>query len=228
MIIFHFPHTTVYRNEMAGDEIKMEDSIYIRMRNRVEVNQDSRIALSDIAQIIAPDKYLQQLKEVSIYQVTKEDKNTVVIDVMKVIDELTKRWGGVDIQLIGPSQTIVEVIYKKRTVSFPFFILIWLLLFIGSALAIMNFHEDVSMQEVHQKIYTMITGKSISKPLILQIPYSIGLGLGMIIFFNHIFKKRFNEEPSPLEVEIFNYQQDLDQYVIVNENKEAIRHLDDH
>jgi len=206
----------------------MEDSIYIRMRNKVEVNQNSKITLSDIAQIIAPEKYLHQLKQLFIYQVTKEDKNTVVIDVMKIIDALTQKWSGLDIQLIGPSQTIVEVIYKKRKVSFPFFILIWLLLFIGSALAIMNFHEDVSMQEVHQKIYKMITGESVSKPLILQIPYSIGLGLGMIIFFNHIFKKRFNEEPSPLEVEIFNYQQDLDQYVIVNENKEAIRHLDDH
>ncbi|PKR85966.1 stage V sporulation protein AA [Heyndrickxia camelliae] len=206
----------------------MEDSIYIRMRNKVEVNQNSKITLSDIAQIIAPEKYLHQLKQLFIYQVTKEDKNTVVIDVMKIIDALTQKWSGLDIQLIGPSQTIVEVIYKKRKVSFPFFILIWLLLFIGSALAIMNFHEDVSMQEVHQKIYKMITGEYVSKPLILQIPYSIGLGLGMIIFFNHIFKKRFNEEPSPLEVEIFNYQQDLDQYVIVNENKEAIRHLDDH
>lgn len=213
---------------MAGDEINMEDSIYLRMRNRVEVNQNSRITLNDIAQIIAPDKYLKQLKEIFIYQVTKEDKNTVVIDVMKIIDVLKKKWSELDIQLVGPSQTIVEVIYKKRTVSLPFFIIIWLLLFIGSALAIMNFHEDVSMQEVHQKIYKMITGRTVNKPLILQIPYSIGLGLGMIIFFNHIFKKRFNEEPSPLEVEIFNYQQDLDQYVIVNENKEAIRHLDDH
>ncbi|MGV3464581.1 MAG: stage V sporulation protein AA [Heyndrickxia sp.] len=206
----------------------MEDSIYIRMRNRVEVNENSKITLSDIAQIIAPEKYLHQLRETFIYQVTKEDKNTVVIDVMKIIDALTQKWRGLDIQLIGPSQTIVEVMYKKRKVSIPFFIIIWLLLFIGSALAIMNFHEDVSMQEVHQKIYKMITGETVNKPLILQIPYSIGLGLGMIIFFNHIFKKRFNEEPSPLEVEIFNYQQDLDQYVIVNENKEAIRHLDDH
>ena len=35
----------------------------------------------------------------------------------------------------------------------------------------------------------------------------------MILFFNHVFKKRLNEEPSPLEVEMFNYQQDIDNYV---------------
>jgi stage V sporulation protein AA len=101
-------------------------------------------------------------------------------------------------------------------------------LFIGAGLTIMNFHEDVAMSSVHQKIYFLITGRENAKPLILQIPYSLGVGIGMILFFNHIFKKRFNEEPSPLEVEMFNYQQDLDQYIILQENKkaEAKRHGD--
>ncbi|MED3650946.1 MULTISPECIES: stage V sporulation protein AA [Heyndrickxia] len=205
----------------------MESLIYLRLRYRVEVRPDSIIKLSDIAQIIAPENVLADLKNLPVYQVTKKDKSSAVIDIMEVINVITKKYGAVDIQTIGPTQTIIEIIYKKKKVSIPFFLVIWILLFIGSALAIMNFHEDVSMRIVHQKIYRMITGHEVSKPLILQIPYSIGLGLGMIIFFNHIFKKRFNEEPSPLEVEIFNYQQDVDHYVTLNENKESIKRLDD-
>ena len=133
---------------------------------------------------------------------------------------------SLEIQTFGPSQTIVEVIYEKKKVSILCFIAVWLLLFFGAMMTIMNFHVDVSMREVHQKLFTIITGKVDEKPLLIQVPYSIGLGLGMILFFNHFFKKRFNEEPSPLEVEMFNYQQDLDQYVIINENKESVRHLD--
>lgn len=45
----------------------------------------------------------------------------------------------------------------------------------------MNFHEDVSMQVVHQKIYYMVTGTYDNQPLILQIPYSLGLGIGMVL-----------------------------------------------
>ncbi|MGE8204391.1 stage V sporulation protein AA [Heyndrickxia sp. NPDC080065] len=206
----------------------MESLIYLRLRHRVEVKPDSTIKLSDIAQIIAPEKILLSLKQMPVYQVSKADKTSVVIDIMKVIHLITEKFGAMDIQTVGPSQTIIEIIYKNRKLSIPFFLLIWILLFIGSALAIMNFHEDVSMRLVHQKIYKMITGFDESKPLILQIPYSLGLGLGMIIYFNHIFKKRFNEEPSPLEVEIFNYQQDVDNYVVMNENKESIKRLDDH
>ncbi|MGR4031360.1 stage V sporulation protein AA, partial [Bacillus sp. ZZQ-131] len=133
----------------------------------------------------------------------------------------------VQINLLGSGQTLVEIIYEKKKAHPVFFGLVWLLLFIGAALAIIYFHEDVSMQQVHQRLYYMITGEFNAQPLLFQIPYSLGLGLGMVLFFNHVFQKRINEEPSPLEVEMFQYQQSLDQYVIVNENKDNMKQLAD-
>lgn len=201
----------------------VENTIYIRMRHRLQVRPHDSIKLQDVAQIIAEDSLLEKVKECIVYTVSEKDQNIIILDVMKVIPILTNVVEQINIEIIGQTQTIVEVVYKKIGVSIPLFILIWLLLFFGAALAIMNFHEDVSMQAVHQRIYKIITGKENIKPLIFQIPYSIGLGLGMILFFNHVFKKRLNEEPSPLEVEMFNYQQDLDRYVIINENEESMK-----
>ncbi|MGW6166866.1 stage V sporulation protein AA, partial [Bacillus altitudinis] len=86
---------------------------------------------------------------------------------------------------------------------------------------------DVSMRLVHIRLYEMITGNTVEHPYLLQIPYSFGLGFGMILFFNHVFKKRLNEEPSPLEVEMFKYQLDLDHYVALNENKETLKDIHD-
>ncbi|MER2058317.1 MAG: stage V sporulation protein AA [Niallia sp.] len=206
----------------------MAETIYIRMRHRIQKKSDERIFLKDLAQIIATEQLLSSLKNLCLYHITEQDKNIIIIDSTQVIQEIKKQYKDLEIQLIGPAQTIIEVVFAKKKVTLPFFILVWLLLFIGSGLTIMNFHEDVSMQTVHQRIFKMITGKEIEKPLIFQIPYSIGLGLGMVIFFNHVFKKRLNEEPSPLEVEVFNYQQSLDQYMIMHENKESIKKLDDH
>ena len=188
----------------------LAETIYLRMRHRTQKKSNDRIFLKDLAQIIATDELLSTLKNVCLYHISAQDKNIIIIDSTQVIREIKRLDKEVDIQLIGPPQTIIEVVFEKRKVTLPFFILVWLLLFIGSGLTIMNFHEDVSMQTVHQRVYKMITGKEVEKPLIFQIPYSIGLGLGMVIFFNHVFKKRLNEEPSPLEVEVFNYQQSLD------------------
>lgn len=197
------------------------------MRNRVQSAPEEKVLLKDVAQIIAPEEILANLNSMMIHQLTAKDRNIVVIDVMKVIKLIVKTFGDLEVQTIGPAQTIIEVTFKKKGVSIPFFLLIWFLLFFGSAMAIMNFHDDVSMRSVHEKIYTIITGEKEAKPLLFQIPYSIGLGLGMILFFNHVFKKRINEEPSPLEVEMFNYQLDLDNYVIIHENKESMKKLND-
>jgi len=206
----------------------MEKTVYMKMRHRVQVYPDAAVSIGDIAQIMTSSDYLYHaIKNRVVYRVEKSDKNFVVIDAMKVIDEIMRFNPTIDIQTVGPAQTIVEVVYKKKRLSAIYFALIWLLLFVGSGLAIMNFHEDVSMQEVHQKLYTLITGETEEKPLLFQIPYSIGLAIGMILFFNHVFRKRINEEPSPLEVEMFNYQMSLDQYVITHENKENMRRIHD-
>ncbi len=218
----------IYEEIHVWEVSVLENTIYIRMRNRVQARLHEKIQLDAVAQIIAPESILPSLQKLVIHEVTEKDKSIVVIDVMKVINQISQHSTSADIQTIGPAQTIIEVVLKEKGVKLPFFILIWFLLFFGSAMAIMNFHDDVSMKSVQEKIYTVITGMKKPKPLLFQIPYSIGLGLGMILFFNHVFQKRINEEPSPLEVEMFNYQQDLDNYVIIHENKESMKRLDDH
>ncbi|KSU85641.1 MULTISPECIES: stage V sporulation protein AA [Fictibacillus] len=198
-----------------------ESAVYIRMRQKVQVVLEQPVTLGTVAQIVAPPALQKKLQMLVIYQVKPADKHLIVLDVMKAVQHIQHVCPGIEIQTVGPAQSILEIQYQKKKLAPVYFVLVWLLLFIGSALAIMNFHEDVSMQVVHQKIYYMVTGTYDNQPLILQIPYSLGLGIGMVLFFNHVFKKRLNEEPSPLEVEMFKYQQDLDQYVVIHENKET-------
>ncbi|UIJ69437.1 stage V sporulation protein AA [Bacillus cereus] len=197
------------------------------MRNRLKVSPTYEVKLGDVAQLAGDSSVVELLQNEIVYKITAHDKTHVVIDVMKVIEIIQQKASHVQINLLGSGQTLVEIIYEKKKTHSIFFGLVWLLLFIGAALAIIYFHEDVSMQQVHQRLYYMITGEFNAQPLLFQIPYSLGLGLGMVLFFNHVFQKRINEEPSPLEVEMFQYQQSLDQYVIVNENKDNMKQLAD-
>ncbi len=201
----------------------LENTVYLRMYHKIQVYPHETVYVKDLAQVIADEKYCHKILNLPVYKISEKDRNFVVIDVMKVINKISRTVNGAEVQAIGPVQSIVEVIYKKKRVSVGFFILIWMLLFLGAALTIIYFHEDVSMGAAQQRIYKMITGKDDKHPLLFQIPYSIGLGAGMILFFNHFFRKRINEEPSPMEVEMFNYQQDLDQYVIMNEKDEGAK-----
>lgn len=208
-------------------EQQEQKQIYIRLRHRLQVNPNQKVYLQDICQIVAHPTLEKRMGQLIVHHITPSDKHLVVIDVMKVIHLIKAYDRSLEVETFGPSQIIIEIILPKRTPQLLFVSLVWLLLFIGSGLAIMNFHEDVSMLQVHQKIFKMITGREEEHPLLLQIPYSLGIGIGMILFFNHLFKKRFNEEPSPLEVEMFLYQQNLDEYVAMNENKEVQKNLND-
>lgn len=227
MVILPLIHTKGTIPFLAGGVCKMDKSLYLRLRHRIQVNPNQIVRLEDVAQLVADSRTIDKVRQMEIYHVNVNDKSIKILDVMRIIEEIHLIDKNIDIQTFGPAQTIVEIVYKKKQFKPIFFIAVWLLLFLGAALAIMNFHEDVSMRVVHQKIFKTITGLDDEKPLLLQIPYSIGLGLGMILFFNHVFRKRINEEPSPLEVEMFNYQQDLDQYVIMNENKESSKNIND-
>ncbi len=197
----------------------MTKIIYLRMKKNAETTGPGIVKLKHIASVASSDLETHLLEDAAVYRITEQDKNIAVIDGFTIISHLTELCPECEFQLVGPQQTIVRIKKHPKDASVLMAAFVWLLLFIGAGMTIVNFHYDVSMQQVQQQIHYLFTGKQNEFPLWIQIPYSFGLGAGMLLFFNHWFKKRINEEPSPLEVELFNYQQDLDNYVNHHENK---------
>jgi stage V sporulation protein AA len=191
--------------------------LYIRLRRKARVRKGQIVRLHHIAQIFVEPQYEQALNELIIHQPQQEDGNRVLIDMLLIIRKVKKCFPELQVEHFGEPHVLLEIYTDNKKVNPLLIGIVWLLLFIGSGLAIMNFHADVSMLAVHQRIYELMTGKKVDHPLILQIPYSIGIGAGMVLFFNHLFKKKFNEEPSPLEVEMFMYQENINHYVITEE-----------
>jgi stage V sporulation protein AA len=198
------------------------ETIYLRLKKKVQVQSGQQLLLQDIAYLVVDDSF-KHLLRIPICTVDLSHGNYSLIELKDVIQLIHKQVPDVYLQNIGPQQTIIEVITPSRIPKIFTVILVWIFLFTGSGLAIMNFHTDVSMKEVHERIYYLVTGIHNPSPLLLQISYSIGIGLGMIIFFNHLFKRRFNEEPSPMELEMFLYQEAIDQFVIEDEKQKLER-----
>jgi len=196
------------------------DPLFLRLRKRLTVKPDALVTIGDICQLYLDGDQEKRIANIPVYRVQPSDGEYIIIDIMQVIRKLRTMFPELPLEVQGATQLIVEVDLPKKKPYFILVALVWIILFIGSGLAIMNFHADVDMVKVHQRLYYLLTGEQKAQPLLLQIPYSIGIGLGMVLFFNHIFRKRLNEEPSPLEVELFLYQQNLDQYYLQHENKE--------
>lgn len=196
----------------------MESIVYLRMHKRVQAKFGQQLIVEDVCQCLAPANY-QWLKKIPLKELTIESGNFHVIDLFEVCRIIQEQAPEIEIKHMGPVQTLIEVPLKTRIPKGILVVFVWLILFIGSGLAIMNFHTDVSMKQVHQRIYFLLTGQHVEYPLLLQVSYSLGIGLGMILFFNHVFRRRLNEEPSPMELEMFLYQETIDQYVIEKEKQ---------
>jgi stage V sporulation protein AA len=195
-------------------------TLYIRLRKRIRLSKHKPILLGDVAQIIVDTSVEDELKRLPVYMPQDYDGTFVLVDMLRIVSAVKKQYPSFMIEYFGEPHTLVDLIdesVKEKSPNVGLFLVMCVLLFIGSGLAIMNFHEDVSMPEVHRRIYELVTGRSSERPLLLQIPYSLGLGLGMVLFFNQWFKKKFSEEPSPLEVELYMYQENMNQYMITEE-----------
>ena len=57
-------------------------------------------------------------------------------------------------------------------------------------------------------------GKQSDGFTVLEVTYSIGLTFGILIFFNHFGKKRFTVDPTPMEVEMRLYENDIQETLI--------------
>ncbi|WP_405153097.1 stage V sporulation protein AA [Paenibacillus sp. FSL K6-0108] len=195
-------------------------TVYVRLRSRIRIQRGRSVRIGDVAHLLtSPEEQEARLLELELLRPGPEDGNLILVDILQIIPLIRRALPDVTVELIGSGHTLVEVVVGSGKPSKSLFILVWLLLFFGSALTIMNFHADVNMQEVQIRIVEMITGQRDEHPYLFQLAYSIGIGFGMAVFFNHLFKKKWNEEPTPLEVEMFLYQQNVDKYVVIEETE---------
>ena len=88
--------------------------------------------------------------------------------------------------------------------------LIGIVIFFGSGFSFMAFHDDIGIVDLSAQIYTQVIGYEPEQIGGLEIGYSIGLALGILIFFNHISLQKREKDPTPLQVEVSKYEQDVE------------------
>ncbi len=192
--------------------------LYVRLRRRVVVPPLSVITLGQVARLVTDLSTERTLKNLPLHRIGPEDGSMIVIDMLQIVQSVHAVQPELTVETFGEPHVLIEIsphtANKPRPIAL---ILAWLLLFFGSGMAMMNFHADVNMPQVQRRITELVTGRQTSHPWLFQIPYSLGVGLGMLLFFNRLLRKRRSDEPNPLEVEMFMYQENVNHYVITEE-----------
>lgn len=140
-----------------------------------------------------------------------------VFSILEVVEKIHGVYPNLEIQNMGEQDFIVEYSTKPKeqpAITFLKVAVVCLICFFGSAFSIMAFNNDVSTVDMFGQFYTLMTGQESDGFTILELTYSLGLSAGIIAFFNHIGGRRLTKEPTPIEVEMRLYEDDVNTTLI--------------
>ncbi|MDO5538532.1 MAG: stage V sporulation protein AA [Eubacteriales bacterium] len=200
-----------------------QDTIYLKIEQNVGVHTN-KVYLRDIAQITCSNKSIEnKAKVLQLPDAVGNKAGRYVKSVMEVIECIQKEFPDLDINNIGEADFIITYEKEKQpgtVTSWLKTVCISVLSFFGAAFSIMTFNNDVDVTGLFGQVYKLFTGRTSDGFTVLELMYSIGLGLGIMIFFNHFAGKKFTEDPTPMEVQMRTYEDDVNSTII-----EASRHV---
>ena len=199
-------------------------TIYINAEQNVEL-QSEDVYVKDIGSLTCSDAHvLAKVKAIKLHHFKRDEPKRQVISLLKVIEEIEKVYPNVSVQSIGEPETLVEYISVNKHKGFAQWIkllFVAMVSFFGTAFTIMAFHNDIGINDVFSKVYEMVMGQPGDGYGILELAYSAGLAIGIIVFFNHIGGRRITKDPTPLEVEMRIYEEDVNKALIATADREG-------
>ena len=199
-------------------------NVYVKPKKKANIYTRKTVYLKDIADVAAEDS-VEKIRNIILLKIKDDNGKNYLIDAIDIIKAVTAVMPKATVNIVGEEDTVVEYLPEKKKenkiIQYLKIIFIVIILFGGASTAIMSFHSDAQMSKVFENYYRIFYGEEKKDPLMIDLPYSIGLAAGIIIFFNHISGKKLTADPTPIEVELSTYEKDVTDNIIDTLNSEG-------
>lgn len=219
-------------------------TVYLKCDRNVEC-QGEDVFLKDIASLQCTDQQvLAKCRAVKVYHFSETDQaqggksadsgkkpwasgarqQRSVVSVLKIISLMEEACPGITVSSVGETDVVLERISVSRykgPKQWCKVALVCLVSFFGTGFTIIAFHNDVGINEVFTEIYKIAMGREPGGLNVLEVAYSLGLALGIIVFFNHIGGRRITKDPTPIEVSMRNYEEDVNKALVDTAGREG-------
>lgn len=201
-----------------------EAIVYMKLERNIEV-QTPEVRLSEVASIRCKDaETAARVKSIKIHRFKENEQKRCVISVLKLIEMIEKECPGVAVESLGETDVLLEWISVNKHKGWQQWskaAAVAAVSFFGTAFTIMVYHNDIDIIGVFNQVYRIVMGVEPAGVTVLEIAYSFGLGLGIIVFFNHVGGRNLTKDPTPIEVALRKYEQDVDQTIINTADREG-------
>lgn len=200
-----------------------QTEIYIKLEQNTEVTKPD-VYLKDMADVVCSDKNAAaKVKAMKVHKFKENGPQKAAISITKIITMIQEIYPDASVQNIGETDALVELVNvdkHKGLVQGLKIAFVAAVSFFGTSFTIMSYHNDIGISSIFEKFYIMVMGNP-GNSAVLEISYSIGLSLGIIIFFNHIGGRRITKDPTPIEVEMRIYEAQVNQALIETASREG-------
>lgn len=207
----------------------MAGTVYIKLEQKTQLMKPD-VTVGDLGTVFCKDLNVQSyVKTIQLHKFlnvksTAKNPNRVIISVLQVVKLIQEKYPGYTVINLGEADAVVELVKVKKQKNIFMWIkviLICLICFFGTAFTIIAFHNDIGITAVFAKFYENVTGNESRGFSVLEVSYTVGLASGMCIFFNHIGGRRLTKDPTPIEVEMRIYEDEVNRALIATAEREG-------
>lgn len=196
-----------------------KETVYIKADQNVEV-QHPDVTLGDVVQLECSNpEIIPKIKTLKLMKFQEGAERRCVVSILKIMECIHRQYPAFDLQNVGEADIIITFEDQKT----PRAVVHWLkvaavaaITFTGAAFSIMTFNNDVDTVRLFGQIYELFMGRPSDGFTILEFMYCVGLIMGILVFFNHFGGKKFSADPTPMEVEMRLYENDIQTTLIEN------------
>ena len=196
-------------------------TVYVKIPQKVLLTEP-QANLGQLGTVWCEEKALaarcMALRVCSFQEGVPELKSGSLIDITKQIQQMAP---GTQVQNLGETEFLMLYQPEKtsRWLGAVKTVLIFIVLFCGAAFSILTFNQDVDVSKVLDTLYELVTGRVPAGTTWMEMGYAIGLPLGILGFYNHFSRRKKLGDPTPLQVQMRQYEKNVNQTVLENDSR---------
>lgn len=201
--------------------------IYLKAEQSSYVNHGT-IHIGDIASVFCEDREIEKrIRTIVIYEFDekKEKEGRIFLSILLLIEKISEQIPCGEVRNVGELDMVVYYKTKaqesKKWVQSAKILFICATCFFGAGITVMGYNNDVDMIKVFEQLYEVFLGSKPSSPTFVELFYSVGLMLGIFLFFNHVPGKKVTNEPTPIQVQMRIYEQDVNRTFLLGASRKG-------
>ena len=198
--------------------------IYIKPVEKIQLIKEHNLYLKKVMEFFVSDhEQIENVGNIIVFQVKENKDKTYLLSSIDIMTAIHKQYPHASVINWGETDILVEFHVEEKKEK-PWLIgskvaFVATILFAGAATTIMCFQSDGQLPMIFENYYKILTGEEKEMPMILSLPYTIGLGVGIGVFFNHFSKISLSDDPTPIEIEMTTYEKQANASIVDHLNR---------